>query len=165
MNLKNKNLYIIANSKVCTVCDEERNLSEYRKDKSAYDGLTQKCKPCFKLYQKEWYENNKDAQKANAKKYRKKNPLSHFKSHIKREYGITLDDYNAMFSNQHGSCAICNTHQKDLEKRLSVDHCHTSGNVRGLLCNRCNTSIGLFDEDTSILKSAINYIDRFDRFE
>jgi hypothetical protein len=165
MNLKNKDLYIVLESKVCTSCDESKMMSEYRKDKTSYDGLTQKCKPCFSIYQKEWYEKNKEKQKTNAKEYRKKNPLSHFQSHIKRKYGITLEDYNSMFISQGGCCAICNTHQKDIEKRLSVDHCHNSGNVRGLLCNSCNTSIGLLKEDVGILNAAIEYLNGFDRFE
>lgn len=165
MNLKNKNLYLAGTSKACTSCGEDRLFSEFRKDKSAYDGLTQKCNPCFSIYQKKWYEKNKETQKANAKEYRKKNPLSHFQSHIKREYGITLEDYNSMFTAQGGCCAICNVHQKDIEKRLSVDHCHNSGTVRGLLCNNCNTSIGLIKEDVGILGAAIEYLNGFDRFE
>jgi len=75
-------------------------------------------------------------------------------SHLRRKYGITLEDYNSMFRNQNGRCAICNRDGRE----LAVDHDHTTGKIRGLLCFSCNTSIGKFNDDISILKSAINYI-------
>lgn len=61
---------------------------------------------------------------------------------LKSRYGITLDDYNDMFDKQKGKCDICKTHQMKLNRKLCVDHCHTTGKVRGLLCNRCNSMLG-----------------------
>jgi hypothetical protein len=79
-------------------------------------------------------------------------------SQYRIRYGITLDEYNNMFEHQNGCCKICGTHQADLKNRLSVDHCHTSGAVRGLLCDRCNTALGLFDDDEQVLENALKYI-------
>jgi len=57
-------------------------------------------------------------------------------------YGMTLDDYNDMFDKQNGRCAICDTHQMKLKSKLFVDHCHETGQIRALLCNKCNSMLG-----------------------
>ena len=77
---------------------------------------------------------------------------------LKNLYGITPDDYNRMFVEQKGCCAICGTHQQELKKKLAVDHDHETGKVRGLLCRSCNTGIGLLKENKEILLAAISYL-------
>jgi hypothetical protein len=79
-------------------------------------------------------------------------------SYLKAEYGITLDDYNKMFADQSGCCAICNIHASSLKKPLCVDHCHTTGNIRGLLCSECNLAIGKFKDNITNLHNAIKYL-------
>jgi hypothetical protein len=79
---------------------------------------------------------------------------------LKARYGITTDDYNQMFIEQEGCCAICNIHQKDTKKRLYVDHCHDTGKVRQLLCQHCNTLLGFARDDTKVLSEAIKYINK-----
>jgi hypothetical protein len=76
----------------------------------------------------------------------------------RKKYGITLEQYNAMFAKQNGCCVICNTHQSELEKGLAVDHCHTTGKVRGLLCNNCNLMLGFAKDNVNSLLSAIRYL-------
>ena len=78
----------------------------------------------------------------------------------KSRYGITLEDYNNMYEAQSGLCAIC--FKSSGTKRLSVDHNHTTGAVRGLLCHRCNTSLGLLNDDVNVLLSAIKYLGQWD---
>lgn len=75
-------------------------------------------------------------------------------------YGITLDDYNTLFINQNGCCAICNKHQSELDETLNVDHCHKTSKVRGLLCGACNRGIGKLKEDINILNNAIKYLQK-----
>ena len=77
---------------------------------------------------------------------------------LKRVYGITIDDYNDMFIEQGGSCAICGTHQKEFKFCLSVDHCHSTGKIRGLLCHRCNGGLGNFNDNPEILQNALKYL-------
>lgn len=76
------------------------------------------------------------------------------------KYGITPEKYNEMLENQGGVCAICKTKPQfdTRKKRLSIDHCHTTGKVRGLLCDACNRGIGMLKDDTSVLMNAINYL-------
>ena len=86
---------------------------------------------------------------------------------IKSRYGITKEYYLHLLEKQNGVCAICskvNVHKNkhgSLNKRLVVDHCHSTGLVRGLLCNRCNIALGGFNDDPTLLKSAILYMDEF----
>lgn len=74
-----------------------------------------------------------------------------------RKYNLTVDQFDAMVLSQNGVCAICRKAPKS-GFTLCVDHCHETGVVRGLLCNRCNSAIGLLDEDPARIRRASNYI-------
>jgi hypothetical protein len=74
---------------------------------------------------------------------------------LKNEYGLTLAEVDAMKQAQGGKCLIC-----DREASLVVDHCHVSGQVRGLLCNRCNIGLGHFTDDPALLRVAALYLER-----
>ncbi len=75
---------------------------------------------------------------------------------LKANYGISLDAYNDMLVQQTGVCAIC---EKKSARRLCVDHCHSTRVVRGLLCDRCNTGLGSFEDRSSLMLKAIAYLD------
>ncbi len=76
----------------------------------------------------------------------------------KQKYGISLEDYNKMFQEQNGCCAICKTHQAELKNKLSIDHCHKTERIRGLLCQKCNHAIGLLNDDPDLIESAKEYV-------
>jgi hypothetical protein len=103
-------------------------------------------------YYKEYTEKNKER----VKKYQSRSPEQWKKINIARRYGITVEYYDSLLEKQNGLCAIC------LKKpnKIFVDHCHVSGIVRALLCNKCNSAIGLFHEDTEIINSAIQYLEK-----
>ena len=95
-----------------------------------------------------------------AQEYRKMNPDKIRDMELKKMYGMTSEDYNKMVSQQNGLCAICSKPEMSLRyKRLSVDHCHKTGEVRGLLCTNCNKALGSFGDSISILKKAIAYLE------
>ncbi len=78
-------------------------------------------------------------------------------------YGITLDDYDRMFAAQGGVCAICSQPASGGIKaasRLHVDHCHTTGKVRALLCSTCNLGVGYFADDPDRMIAAAAYLVR-----
>lgn len=77
---------------------------------------------------------------------------------IKHRYGITLDEWEKIKSNQNHSCAIC----KLKVKRLVIDHCHKTLQVRGLLCSQCNTMLGMAKDTTEMLNSAIKYLEKYE---
>lgn len=89
------------------------------------------------------------------------------KSHYRSTYGLMLSEYGQVYALQRGLCAICHDRrapgkdQRALEDKtgaLVVDHDHETGEVRGLLCSRCNTAIGMFRDDPALLASAIIYL-------
>ena len=74
------------------------------------------------------------------------------------KYGITEDDYLEMCEQQNHKCKICGTDSEELNRSLAVDHCHNTGVVRGLLCQKCNIGIGHFNDDIQLLAKAIQYL-------
>ena len=110
--------------------------------------------------EKEYRDNNKEKAAKRAKKLYAKPEFRRRQTDLRlqREYGITINDYEKIFEEQGGCCAICGIHQSELKKSLDIDHCHTSGKVRGLLCNKCNQGLGLFQEERDFLASAISYL-------
>lgn len=75
----------------------------------------------------------------------------------KRFYGINLEDYNRLYTQQDGKCAIC----KNWEEVLSVDHCHDTERVRALLCGTCNFGLGAFKDKIELLRKAIEYLEKY----
>lgn len=80
-------------------------------------------------------------------------------THLRRTFGITQADFDAMLAVQDGCCAICKRSAEDSYKGLHVDHDHESGRVRGLLCHKCNMALGLLGDSVSALADAIAYLD------
>lgn len=80
---------------------------------------------------------------------------------LKREYHITLEEYNIILKHQGYRCAICRKYAKSFKTRLAVDHCHTQGWVRGLLCMTCNRALAKFRDSIDLLESAAYYLFEF----
>lgn len=79
--------------------------------------------------------------------------------HLRSTYGITVERFEEMFREQQGCCAICGQHQENCRRRLAVDHCHASGKVRQLLCDRCNLFVGHI-ETPELMQKTLDYIAR-----
>ena len=101
------------------------------------------------------------------KAWRDANPHAHRESHLMRNYNLTLAEYDAMAESQGGGCAICgevesrySTTKDGSTRRLAVDHDHTTGKVRGLLCGDCNVGLGAFEDDGPRLIKAVQYLNR-----
>lgn len=107
------------------------------------------CVTCSKINQKKRH--------AAGKSYY--GPEAQLRRDLKRNYGITLESYNEMLAGQDHSCACCGKHANDEYHRLAVDHCHTTGLVRGLLCSNCNRALGFAQDDVSILQNLIHYLE------
>ncbi|HEY9181280.1 MAG TPA: endonuclease domain-containing protein [Candidatus Baltobacteraceae bacterium] len=119
-----------------------------------------RCPNCTRKWNREYY--HKSAQRREKQR----------RWTIERKYGISMDRVEILFQQQRESCAICRKHWTACEKSkhsrydavflqyLYVDHCHASGKVRGLLCNKCNSAIAMFDERLERLDAAKNYLKR-----
>lgn len=75
---------------------------------------------------------------------------------LQKRYGVSLEQYNKMLAEQDNVCYICKDNKSN--KALAVDHCHTTGQVRRLLCSNCNTSLGLLKEDIGLMEKLIEYV-------
>jgi len=135
--------------KSCNTCGTTKPLTEYYSAKDMKDGLRGECKCC-----------NKAATKARRQGPRRQQILDkQIDSQMMRLYGIGLDDYNTMLEDQGGKCAICGTSEPGHGgNRFCIDHCHTTGKVRGLLCMPCNVSIGHLKDNVQLIENALNYV-------
>jgi hypothetical protein len=142
-------------SKICKTCGVEKSLELFHKSPKSKLGVMSSCKKCAHQYLQ---EKRKDpAQKEKHKEYGRR-------SSLKSRYGITIEDYDELYKLQNGLCKICKSTDKGT-KRLSVDHNHESGKVRGLLCQKCNRGLGLFNDSIFLFTEAIKYIKETDGYE
>jgi Recombination endonuclease VII len=124
--------------KLCTKCNEIKPLSSFSESKSEKGYKQYRCKACNKEY--------REARKNIVKDYQ-----------LKYKFGISLDLYLQMLEEQNNACKICKSVCKT-GRKLAVDHDHKTGNVRGLLCSKCNRALGLLNDDETILEEAIKYL-------
>jgi len=126
----------------CTKCKKEISLKNFYYNKSGKYRKSSRCKPCHNEYDYKSDKNNK----------------------LKKAYGITLEQYNELLSSQNHKCAICNIDNngkyRNKSRAFAVDHCHSTGKIRGLLCSDCNTGIGLLKDNVNFLESAIKYLNK-----
>lgn len=78
--------------------------------------------------------------------------------HLRRKYDITVAEVDRMLAAQGFACRLCEAPFSD-RKPYNIDHCHSTGVVRGLLCVRCNTALGKFQDDAALLRKAANYVE------
>lgn len=110
----------------------------------------------------EYYAKNREKIRSYQNEYYKKNRHKSYEKALIKKYGITLDDYNMMYESQGGVCKICeqkcdHPQRNDIDT-LCVDHCHETGKVRGLLCNKCNSLLGWARDNIETLAKAIDYL-------
>jgi hypothetical protein len=129
--------------KHCTRCKELKPLTDFYNNKQTKDKKASQCKSCFKVHEKNWQLNNPESFKASCRK-----------RNLKKKYGLTVEQYDEMFNKQNKRCACCN---RETDK-LVVDHNHTTGAIRELLCSPCNTALGLLNEDVTVMQNMSNYV-------
>ena len=100
---------------------------------------------------------NKERQDAKHKEWLAKNPDNKRNGDLLRQYGINLNDYHKMLEEQKHLCKICKGPPTG-KGVLHVDHCHETGSVRGLLCNKCNIGLGHFNDSKELLQKALDYL-------
>ena len=123
--------YSSSRLKRCPACRQTKSVREFHKNKRGSDGFAAYCKPCYAA---------------------KSRP-----SVRKRRYGIAMAEYDNLLLRQNGGCAICKR-PPYTKKGLVVDHCHRTGAIRGILCSRCNSALGLLDDDPVLVEQALEYL-------
>jgi hypothetical protein len=176
-----------ARVKRCFNCKAMLNASEFHRDRAKRDGLTSDCKSCRNHKRKEERSGSPDRSNRHSllskdpstmtgvcqicgptrivlknsgygkKGLRCRTPIRKHKnktnSRLKKKYGMTLKERQAFREGK--ACAICG---ERTPRKLTIDHCHATGKVRGVLCFHCNFGIGIFREDTNVMKNAILYL-------
>lgn len=126
---------------------------------------------CMSCYRHKWLmtEENRETHRRGNRDWYSRNPEKARDLQLKKKYGIDTVKYNELRQYQSFCCAICKRHESEIEQghaktpdtALHVDHCHTNGNVRGLLCTNCNTMLGKSKDNPEILKAAALYLESF----
>jgi len=135
----------------CNRCGVEKTITEFTKTNRLKAGYGNPCKECKNIENRAAYKKNPEYKKEWQKSKRGLN------TKMVRLYGITIEQYDKMNEKQCGKCLICGGTEP--VKRLFVDHDHDTGAVRGLLCGKCNTALGLFGDNAKLLKSATEYLE------
>jgi hypothetical protein len=149
-------------SKICADCGKRKLLSEYYKYKSDKPSVYRRCKSCTKVRHAAYQKANPDKRSKYHLDWRNKNidkaRTQSKSSRMKCKYGLTELDYLAMLLKQNHQCAICGTANMGAYGRFHIDHCHSTGIVRGLLCHHCNIMLGHAKDDPIRLRAAIRYL-------
>lgn len=162
-------------TKVCSVCRKEKDTCEFHKCHGYRDGLQAACKVCKLAQNRRWRESNPEKVRTSKKGYRERNhdvlrenQRAYMESHkveiaecrrrwnLSKRYGISMADFAEIIDRQGGGCAVCGRSGG----RQCVDHDHKTGEVRGILCVRCNVAIGSLGDDVSGLMRAVRYLER-----
>ena len=163
--------------KRCRSCDELKPYDAFYAMKGMRDGYRNECKACS-LAQRaakyasdsemrarttarvtRWQQENRERYLANQAWYKTEGRLkaSARRSHLKRTFGMTEEEYQRRLREQGGRCAVCKRPPKP-GKSLHVDHDHETGHVRGLLCFSCNAALGHFQDDLARIDAALIYV-------
>ena len=163
--------------KRCRICNETKAFDAFYAMKGMRDGYRNECKACnlaeraakyaadpemqsrARQRVRDWQAENRERYLAEQAQYKREGrlKLAARKSHLKRTFGITPEEYEARLAEQAGGCAVCGRPPKE-GKSLHVDHDHGSGYVRGLLCFSCNAALGHFQDDLDRLDAALMYV-------
>jgi hypothetical protein len=130
----------------------------FHKDANGRHGRTTYCKECNNAKARAWTAANPEKARAQAQKrtmLRLNRP-----SRLRSKYNLSMEQYENLLAQQGGACAICGTSEPGRDAQFfSVDHNHTSNQVRGLLCNNCNRALGLFRDDADLMQKAAEYLE------
>ncbi len=160
--------------KTCSKCKELKEFSEFYKANYTSSGYSCSCKACHKITYSKYKKLNRkklsEKQKEYNAKNKERNRLYHLNnkekladkkkwSHLKKTFNLDKEQYLKMLKIQNNVCYICkNIETTKGAKYLSVDHCHKTGKIRGLLCAACNKALGGFKDNIEYLESAIKYL-------
>jgi hypothetical protein len=137
--------------KLCRRCKIEKSRTEFFRHGTSVDGRQAYCKPCQAEYKRtrphhmqKWRQIPENLEKQ--RQYDSDRNL--------RRYGLSRDEFKTILESQNGCCAIC----LEVLQKPQIDHCHTTGNTRGILCLNCNHGLGKFRDSEFLLKNAILYL-------
>jgi hypothetical protein len=149
--------------RLCNKCGFERPLTDFYKKHSGRYGYSSMCKAHAKAYTREWVAAHPEYSRQ-YEQWRKEHHAERLHARgIKKRYGMGIDDFLGLLESQEDCCLIClgrfdfsGYHKTD--KSPVVDHDHTTGVVRGLICKKCNIALGCFKDSPAVIASALRYL-------
>lgn len=146
-------------TKTCKKCGVEKTVDEFYKNYVSPKGVqyyTSHCKGCGRDDHKQKWESMslEDKRKWNARQNSKKDYHKNYR--LSSKYGLTLEQFDHMYDEQEGKCAVCSVEVPT--NKICVDHNHKTGQVRRLLCHNCNVILGHAYEDPTILMKCVEYL-------
>ncbi len=152
--------------KTCAACGATKAPSEYHRKQKSRDGLHNYCKECTRAKNKAWVEANRERQALACKNWYEANrdrAVAKRKAwYYQTTYGVAHAEFLAQASAQR-DCLICGCKMVvggRGAKNAVMDHCHATGENRGIICSGCNKAIGLLGDDPDVLRAAAAYIER-----
>lgn len=155
--MEQKTLSLTGEVVYCPDCKQNRPVKDFHSNKSRKNGYSCYCRECTSIRNRQ-------------RRSLPESPARQREAFIKWKYGISQKEYLEILENQGYKCAICGVDHQETKRPgnlkhsgesfgLCIDHCHTTGKVRGLLCNQCNRALGLFQDSSYILQKAKEYLD------
>jgi hypothetical protein len=148
---------VIAVRKLCIDCGCRKALDQFPNCAATKDGKHSYCNACNRARVRKWYAENQDKVQAYNATNRERVSARVRSNKLLRDFGITPERYEDMVAQQHGCCAICGGEPG--RRALAVDHCHKTGQVRGLLCDSCNKALGFVKDNVETLFAMIVYLE------
>jgi len=137
--------------KTCNRCNEEKTFEGFAINSKGKHGYKSICKVCSSSDQKALHK-KRMLEDPKAEKHKR------WAKHLRLAYGLSEEEYVSMLKKQNNRCAICLKSEGFTRDKLYVDHCHSSLENRGLLCQQCNTMIGMAQDKQEVLLNAIKYL-------
>lgn len=148
--------------KKCTKCGTVKPLEQFYKSIHKNDGLDSWCKKCKVEDNRAYVQRNIEEKRKYRKQYHIKNREKHLqqskRNNIRLKYNIEDSTYQEMIKQQNNRCAICGTVFDSKTNLAHLDHCHDTGRIRGMLCRKCNTGLGMFKDNQELLLKAALYL-------
>lgn len=143
--------------KQCVTCGVEKPLERFAKRKKSRDGRRHTCKDCQNKCSRRWNKKNSRKRRETEEKRREDPARKAYRRGwmLETKYNMTLEAFDALSEAQGHVCKICGEPEAP---HLFVDHDHVTGEVRGLLCNKCNAGLGMFRDCPEHLENAAEYL-------
>jgi hypothetical protein len=141
---------MVRTEKKCPHCNEIKDITEFRPDKKRLkdgNGVSSYCKTCTKKKDREKYYSNLGRR------------TRHENNRLKRMYGLSLEELEAKIVNQDNKCAICGEELVRSKNKTCLDHDHVTGKARGVICFKCNITIGFIEKTPELVKPILTYLD------
>lgn len=166
--------------KRCARCRKRKSLRVFHRDPRNISGRGSYCRPCHNRSRREsyyrdvrksrarrrrWTREHPEQYKASRDRYYRKNRTRLLQERNRRrylkKYGIAYEQFRAMVKRQCNRCAVCKRPPNGRYRKLQVDHCHTTGKVRALLCVSCNSGLGHMRDDLKTARAAVRYLEKW----